>query len=685
VNPPALDASSVNDIERDYNYSSSPETLNPALAKREQAEALSKDTIAEDNIYKIKTKYNKNYSDRDNNVVVESSTTNTAKLTDDQAAEGVKPLVIVVLPESEDYSGLKARLNEKYSPRDLKFQTSAKLTEPRLYLMKPTALEKRNLDLEFNREFLKENYQVLKLNPKVDVLKVIDDKFTKVYSSSVRANNISEAKISAEKELKAKASKNPFKFLDKLFGKGEDSSTASAPPSNDVESLICGENCGHDHSGDSKEEPLSQPDEKTFAEQTVSFIDTNRHKSDVLKRNLTKLLNYYEGLAQEKNNVEGCLHDQVLDLKEQFILSRIDQSKPRVPNNIKVTSAYKKGDKYEISELPLNEYLIGKSFKFEKVLDKSAMHELHHTSNINPASSISSLNKIKGEIETSNADVSSLSDIDLVSKDEIKSVKDNLAGVLNDLTKCLEAKATLTDRNSILHNSRKITNLEAKYGKIESGSGDVFEQAINELKQEKLYEAALLRAEKSSSSKKAALEAFNQNIGSKLSLSQGAFAFSNHGFPRNVNINGEREEKKQGALKNQATIIDNKDRKLDQIPINPLNSSITSQVLNTEDDKVSTSQRSAEDSGNMTASASKDDGSEHEIVDKITDELDTAVLREFQPKADSLTVEENNEKREILVDETNTKDEPEVNNTKVETAQPEEEVIEDKPKDDLVA
>ena len=95
----------------------------------------------------------------------ESSETEAAAKANEKAIiqEGLKPLFIVVLPKG-DFSELKAKLKEKFNGRDLHFEVDPELKKPKLYILKPNALAKRNLETALDKAFIKENYKSIELS-----------------------------------------------------------------------------------------------------------------------------------------------------------------------------------------------------------------------------------------------------------------------------------------------------------------------------------------------------------------------------------------------------------------------------------------------------------------------------------------------------------------------------------------
>jgi len=79
------------------------------------------------------------------------------------AQEGLKPLFIVALPEG-DFSELKAKLKEKFNGRDLHFEVDPELKKPKLYILKPNALAKRNLEAALDKAFIKDNYKSIEFS-----------------------------------------------------------------------------------------------------------------------------------------------------------------------------------------------------------------------------------------------------------------------------------------------------------------------------------------------------------------------------------------------------------------------------------------------------------------------------------------------------------------------------------------
>jgi len=96
----------------------------------------------------------------------ESSGTEAAAKANEKAIaqEGLKPLFIVILPAEGDFSELKAKLKEKFNGRDLHFEVDPELKKPKLYILKPNALAKRNLETALDKAFIKNNYKSIELS-----------------------------------------------------------------------------------------------------------------------------------------------------------------------------------------------------------------------------------------------------------------------------------------------------------------------------------------------------------------------------------------------------------------------------------------------------------------------------------------------------------------------------------------
>ena len=162
----------------------------------------------------------------------ESSETEAAAKANEKAIaqEGLKPLFIVALPEG-NFSELKAKLKEKFSGRDLHFEIDPELKKPKLYIIKPNALAKRNSETALDKAFIKGNYRSIELSGDAN----------KLGESLVRAMS---SELISLKEAEKANSRQSLESLSKV--KAELASPAERLKAVGVNSCANG-TCGHDH------------------------------------------------------------------------------------------------------------------------------------------------------------------------------------------------------------------------------------------------------------------------------------------------------------------------------------------------------------------------------------------------------------------------------------------------------
>lgn len=127
--------------------------------------------------------------------------------------EGLKPLFIVALPEG-DFSELKAKLKEKFNGRDLLFELDPELKKPKLYILKPNALAKRNLEIALDKAFIKNNYKSIELSGDANKL---GESLVKTMSSELISLKGAERKIEyAQKEAEKANSRQTLEKLSQM-------------------------------------------------------------------------------------------------------------------------------------------------------------------------------------------------------------------------------------------------------------------------------------------------------------------------------------------------------------------------------------------------------------------------------------------------------------------------------------
>jgi hypothetical protein len=174
----------------------------------------------------------------------ESSETEAAAKANEKAIaqEGLKPLFIVILPAEGDFSELKAKLKEKFNGRDLHFEVDPELKKPKLYILKPNALAKRNLETALDKAFIKDNYRSIELSGDANKL---GESLVKTMSSEFIALEGAERKIEyTQKEAEKAKLRQSLKSLSKV--KAELASPAERLKAVGVNSCANG-TCGHDH------------------------------------------------------------------------------------------------------------------------------------------------------------------------------------------------------------------------------------------------------------------------------------------------------------------------------------------------------------------------------------------------------------------------------------------------------
>lgn len=130
------------------------------------------------------------------------------------AQEGLKPLFIVVLPAEGDFSELKAKLKEKFNGRDLRFELDPELKKPKLYILKPNALAKRNLEIALDKAFIKNNYKSIELSGDANKL---GESLVKTMSSELISLKGAERKIEyAQKEAEKANSRQTLEKLSQM-------------------------------------------------------------------------------------------------------------------------------------------------------------------------------------------------------------------------------------------------------------------------------------------------------------------------------------------------------------------------------------------------------------------------------------------------------------------------------------
>jgi len=158
--------------------------------------------------------------------------------------EGLKPLFIVVLPAEGDFSELKAKLKEKFNSRDLHFEVDPELKKPKLYILKPNALAKRNSETALDKAFIKDNYRSIEFSGDGNKL---GESLVRAMSTELVSLKGAERKIEyAQKEAEKANSRQTLGKLSKTGAKL--ASPAERLKAVGVNSCANG-TCPHDHGG----------------------------------------------------------------------------------------------------------------------------------------------------------------------------------------------------------------------------------------------------------------------------------------------------------------------------------------------------------------------------------------------------------------------------------------------------
>ena len=173
----------------------------------------------------------------------ESSETEAAAKANEKAIEqeGLKPLFIVALPEG-NFSELKAKLKEKFNGRDLHFKVDPEIKKPKLYILKPNALAKRNLKIALDKAFIEDNYKSIELSGDGNKL---GESLIWTMNNEFIALDGAERKIKyTQKETGKANSRQSLENLSKV--KAELASPEERLKAVGVNSFANG-TCGHDH------------------------------------------------------------------------------------------------------------------------------------------------------------------------------------------------------------------------------------------------------------------------------------------------------------------------------------------------------------------------------------------------------------------------------------------------------
>jgi hypothetical protein len=305
--------------------------------------------------------------------------------------EGLKPLFIVALPEG-DFSELKTKLKEKFSGRDLHFEVDLELKKPKLYVIKPNALAKRNLETALDKAFIKENYESIELN--VDANKLGESLFrtmnTKLSYLESAKQKLEDTQIGVKKA--------------KLRQSLESLSKAEAKLGSPAERLkatgihICGEGCEH---GGGRE--LTKKDIRSVLEGFQDFHRTQTNKSITSNKQerIEDLQKFLVKLNKLGDNHQT--HNQLIASSNSiYIINDKNKGQTFDPTQLELTFAHREklSDDFTVHRLPLFDFLRGVELTASsKRINNNNIHqnEMHAKDIVQPQSILSILNRLENE------------------------------------------------------------------------------------------------------------------------------------------------------------------------------------------------------------------------------------------------------------------------------------------------
>ena len=210
----------------------------------------------------------------------ESSETEAAAKANEKAIaqEGLKPLFIVILPAEGDFSELKAKLKEKFNGRDLHFEVDPELKKPKLYILKPNALAKRNLETALDKAFIKDNYRSIELSGDGNKL---GESLLRTMNTEFIALEGAERKIEyTQKEIEKAKLRQSLESLSKAEAK-------SGSPAERLKATgihICGEGCEHGDVGGGNSLDRNNRDQLLGGFMAVGSINNDNDNGNVTEQ-----------------------------------------------------------------------------------------------------------------------------------------------------------------------------------------------------------------------------------------------------------------------------------------------------------------------------------------------------------------------------------------------------------------
>jgi hypothetical protein len=288
--------------------------------------------------------------------------------------EGLKPLFIVALPEG-DFSELKAKLKEKFSGRDLHFEVDPELKKPRLYIIKPNALAKRNLEAALDKAFIKENYESIELSGDGN----------KLEESLLRTMN---TKLSYLEGAKLRQSLESLSKAGNKLHNGEARLNALGVH-------ICGEGCKH---GRGRE--LTTENTRRVLEGFQDFHRTQTNKSitSTKQERIEDLQKFLVKLNELGDNHQT--HNQLIASSNSiYIINDKNNGQTFDPTQLELTFAHREklSDDFTVHKLPLLDFLRGVELTASsKRINNNNIHqnEMHAKDVVQAQSILSILNTL---------------------------------------------------------------------------------------------------------------------------------------------------------------------------------------------------------------------------------------------------------------------------------------------------
>jgi len=291
--------------------------------------------------------------------------------------EGLKPLFIVALPEG-NFSELKAKLKEKFSGRDLHFEVDPELKKPRLYIIKPNTLAKRNLEAALDKAFIKENYESIELSGDGN----------KLEESLLRTMN---TKLSYLEGAKLRQSLERLSKVEAKLGSPAERLKATGVH-------ICGEGCEH---GGGRE--LTTEDTRRVLEEFQDFHGTQTNKSitNTKQERIQDLQTFLVKLNELGDNHQT--HNQLIESSYSiYIINDKNNGQTFDPTQLELTFAHREklSDDFTVHKLPLLDFLSGVELTASsKRINNNNIHqkEMHAKDVVQAQSILSILNTLENQ------------------------------------------------------------------------------------------------------------------------------------------------------------------------------------------------------------------------------------------------------------------------------------------------